>query len=288
MKQIVPPLKPRQLVIYCDESDDKGKFFSHFYGGLAVDDSKREALENELQATKDRLNFQGEAKWSKIGPGHEARYIGLIDAFFDCVANKRIKVRIMFTQNIYSAEDLDDYQTDNQYFILYYHFVKHAFGLQHANPIRDRKLSIQLRFDEFPESRDRCENFKRYLSSLSNFPPFAEARVVFPISEIAQIDSSTHILSQCLDIVLGAMQFKLNDKHKEKPKGARRRGKRTIAKENVYKHINRRIRQIYPNFNVGTNTARPERESTWKHEYRHWNFTPTNAKINKSYTPKRR
>ncbi len=284
----VAQLKPRQLVIYCDESDDKGKYFSHFYGGLAVDDSKREPIEKELQSVKDRLNFQGEAKWSKIGPGHEARYIALVDAFFDLVANKRIKVRVMFMQNIYSAVDLEDYHVENQYFILYYHFVKHAFGLQHANPVRDRKLAVQLRFDELPENKDRCDNFKKYLAGLSNFPPFAEAKIIVPISEIAQIDSRKHILAQCLDIVLGSIQFKLNDKHKEKPEGSRRRGKKTVAKEKVYRHINSRIRQIYPHFNVGTSTARPDQDSTWKHEYRHWSFVPTNARVNKQYKRKRR
>ena len=38
---------------------------------------------------------------------------------------------------------------------------------------------------------------------------------------------------QCLDIVLGAMAFRLNDMHKEKRPDTNRRGKRTIAKEKL-------------------------------------------------------
>ena len=37
-------------MIYCDESDDRGKYFSHFYGGAAVDANKRERIEAPLNA----------------------------------------------------------------------------------------------------------------------------------------------------------------------------------------------------------------------------------------------
>jgi hypothetical protein len=90
------------------------------------------------------------------------------------------------------------------------------------------------------------------------------------------VTSHDHDILQCADIVLGAMQFRLNDKHREKPKDSRRRGKRTIAKERVYRHINQRIRQIYPNFNVGISTGkRGAIESLWEDPYRHWKFVPT-------------
>jgi hypothetical protein len=277
-----PMLRPRQLVIYCDESDDKGKHFSHFYGGAVVDESKRQRIEASLQAVKDSANFQGEAKWTKIGSGHEARYITLIDALFDHLKAREIKVRIMFLQNTYTERDLEDYHIENQYFLLYYQFVKHAFGLQFSNPTKDRKLVVQLRFDELPENADRCKTFKEYLAGMSNFPPFAENRVVFPISEIAQIVSKQHVIAQCLDVVLGSMQFRLNDKHLEKPKDSNRRGKRTIAKERVYKHINKRIRELYPNFNIGISTGQPDVDSRWSHEYRHWRFVPTGAEVDNS------
>jgi len=71
----------------------------------------------------------------------------------------------------------------------------------------------------------------------------------------------------------GAMQFRLNDKHLEKPKGSRVRGKRTRAKEAVYKHINRRVRQLYPGFNIGVSTGTNNDHSMrWHHAYRHWLF----------------
>lgn len=46
------------------------------------------------------------------------------------------------------------------------------------------------------------------------------------------------------------MNFKLNDMDREKMPGTNRRGKRTIAKEKLYKNILKNIRTIYPNFNI--------------------------------------
>lgn len=89
--------------------------------------------------------------------------------------------------------------------------------------------------------------------------------------------SHDHDLLQCLDVVLGAMAFRLNDKHKVKPLDAHRRGKRTIAKEKLYKHILTRIREIYTNFNIGESTdTQGDYANRWRHPYRHWKHIPRN------------
>jgi hypothetical protein len=78
---------------------------------------------------------------------------------------------------------------------------------------------------------------------------------------------------QCLDIVLGAMNFRLNKKHLDKPAGARLRSQKTRAKEKIYKHINKRIHNIYPRFNIGVTTSiHGDPANRWQHRYRHWNF----------------
>jgi hypothetical protein len=90
-----------------------------------------------------------------------------------------------------------------------------------------------------------------------------------------------------LDIVLGAMAFRLNEKHKEIPPGKKRRGKRTVAKEKLYKHILDKIRELYPNFNVGVSTGRLNEGELWKHPYRHWCFEPRNFEIDNSVSKNR-
>ena len=88
---------------------------------------------------------------------------------------------------------------------------------------------------------------------------------------------------QCLDVVLGSMAFRLNDKHKMKPPGKHRRGKRTTAKEKLYKFIHRRNCEIYPHFNIGDTTGRAgDWSNLWKHPYRHWKFIPSVYEIDET------
>lgn len=47
----------KRSIIFCDESDDKGRFYSNFYGGVLIEASKQQAIEAELQACKDGLNI---------------------------------------------------------------------------------------------------------------------------------------------------------------------------------------------------------------------------------------
>jgi hypothetical protein len=71
------------------------------------------------------------------------------------------------------------------------------------------------------------------------------------------------------------MQFRLNDKHRARAPGVNRRGKRTLAKEVVYRHINARIRTLRPGFNIGISTGTDgDRANRWHHPYRHWRFVP--------------
>lgn len=98
--------------------------------------------------------------------------------------------------------------------------------------------------------------------------------------------SEQHVILQCMDVILGAMYFRLNDLHKEKLPGTYRRGKRTIAKHTLYKHINTRIRRIYPGFNIGISTGGTTADK-WNHPYRHWLFTPKQYEIVPEYGKKK-
>lgn len=99
------------------------------------------------------------------------------------------------------------------------------------------------------------------------------------------MNSHGHVILQCLDIVLGSVQFRLNEKHLERQPGARIRAKRTLAKESVYKEINKFIRSIYPNFNIGITTGIDgNRANYWNHSYRHWLFKAQNSSTDLSKT----
>ena len=267
----------RELVIYCDESDISGKHFGNFYGGLLVEAARQQAVENRLKARCTALRLNDEVKWQKISTAYADKYIALMDELFDLVAEGDVKLRIMFTQNYFAPRRLSPEQGEDGFFILYYQFIKHAFGLRYAG-IAGQRTAVRLMFDELPDTLEKRARFKAYLAALDRSPEFRRSGIDLDAGDIAEIDSKRHILLQCVDVVLGAIQFRLNDKHKEKPEGSRKRGKRTIAKERVYRHILARIQLLYPRFNIGRPTSlRDDMANLWGAPYRHWLFVPKDA-----------
>lgn len=269
----------RELVIYCDESDISGRHFANFYGGLLVESVHLAEVEGRIVAVRERLHLRDEVKWQKISHAYADKYIELMNEVFDLAAEGKVKLRVMFTQNYRSPARLTDDQRDMGFFLLYYQFVKHAFGLRHAGN-RDQRMRLRLLFDQLPDTLEKRAQFKGYLAALTRSQEFRDAGIDLSSEAIAEVDSKHHPLLQCVDVVLGAMQFRLNDKHKEKPEGSRTRGKRTIAKERVYRHILARIKAIYPGFNPGVSTGtRSDLANRWRDPYRHWLFVSDNAVV---------
>lgn len=271
-----------EYVIYCDESDSAGRYYGNFYGGLLVRSSELSTVIRELEAKKVGLNLEKELKWQRVTENYLDKYLEFSELLFALIAKDTMKVRIMFTQNIHKAGQYDEYRRENKYFLLYYQFIKHAFGLQYS-PLIDAGARVRVYLDKMPDTREKVESFKDHIESLNKNRALRQNRVQFYKEQIAEIDSKNHVLAQALDIILGAMQFRLNDKHLDKPDGQRTRGKRTIAKEKLYKYINKRIREIHPGFNIGVNTGtKGEIVNRWSHSYRHWLFVPAGAEVDLS------
>lgn len=269
----------KEYLIYCDESDSEGRYFSNFYGGVIVSGSKVAAINRRLNDKKKELNLLGEVKWSKASAPYLEKYQQFIREFFDVVRSGDIRVRIMFRQNANTVSRLTREQIEGAYFRIYYQFVKHAFGLHHR-PEPHTPARLRLLFDEFPETKEAVTQFKGFILGLRDDPKIKRAGFELAFHDIGEIRSHDHVIAQGLDVVLGAMSFRLNDKHKEKPEGSRTRGKRTIAKEKLYKFILTEIRSMKPNFNIGISTGTPNGlEDRWAMPYRHWNFVSTGSKF---------
>ena len=263
-----------EYIIYTDESEKKGRFYSNFYGGVLVRSPDLHPVIVRLEACKTRLNLHGEVKWQKVTENYREKYATLMGAFFDEVEAGRVKVRVMFTQNQYIPTDLSSEQRRAAYHLLYYQFIKHAFGLRFAGG-GSQPIMVRLNMDQLPDNREQNAQFKAYLLGLNRNSAFRVSRIRFRADQIAEVRSHDHVLLQCLDVVLGAMAFRLNDKHKEKPPGQARRGSRTIAKEKLYRLIRTRICSLYPNFNIGETTGKAGNwANLWLHSYRHWKFVP--------------
>lgn len=269
-------------IIFCDESDASGKYYSNFYGGVLVGSSQYDLVTKKLNAEKTRLNLFGEVKWSKVTESYLDKYESLVRVFFHEVHAGHVRVRIMFRQNAHVPVGLSQDQIEGAYFRLYYQFIKHAFGLSH-HPPAGQPVALKLYFDEFPDTREAATQFKGYILGLKDNVKIRQAGFTIAPEDIAEIRSHDHVLSQCLDIVLGAMAFRLNDKHREIPKGEKRRGKRTVAKEKLYKTILAEIRRIKPNFNIGISTGTSP-EERWSAPYRHWCFKPAEVEYREEMT----
>lgn len=269
-----------EFIIYADESESRGRHFSNFYGGALVTSEHIDEVRTIIAAKKKELNFMGEVKWSKITVNYYKKYIELVDCLFDLVAAGKIKLRIMFTQNIMRPRGgLKKEQIENQYAILYYYFIRHAFGLAHC-PRQPSGVKVRVYPDEMPLSKVQFITFRDYLVKLNDRSEFQAKGIWFSKDDITQVVSHDHDILQCLDIVLGAMNFRLNDKHKDRPPGAQRRTRKTSMRFKVYKRINKRIRELYPNFNIGVTTGHGGNYANrWFHPYRHWRFRAKNYVI---------
>jgi len=263
----------KHYIIYADESDKKGRYFSNFFGGVLLKASDRQAISQALQDKKNDLGLKREVKWQYVDASCVDRYIEFIRTYFEFVETSRLKTRIMFTQNMMVPKNLESRHHDEQYFLLYYQFIKHAFGIAHSNPNALDRVYFSILPDKIPESSQDLERFKNYLSRIPDSAMMKGRNLTIRKSDIADVDSEKHVILQGLDLILGSMNSRLNNKLQEKLPGSRLRGKRTRAKEKLYKEINRQIRGIYPNFNVGVSTGTPNGpKDRWSHPYRHWRF----------------
>lgn len=130
-----------EYIVYCDESAKKGKYFGNFYGGAVVNSKQIDKLTSSLNKKKLELNLFGEIKWSKVTESYLEKYVEIMDLFFDYIKISNIKIRIMFKPVCYIANDLTDNQIDNEYYLLYYQFVKWAFGFENCNPLKNKEIS---------------------------------------------------------------------------------------------------------------------------------------------------
>ncbi len=270
----------KSYIIYCDESTCKGKYYSNFYGGALVSNKDFDNVVEILNKKKEELNLFKEIKWTKVTSAYLDKYMEFINLYFELIKKGLIKIRIMFRNNEHEPIGLTEEQELNGFYLLYYQFLKHGFGLKYCNPYKEN-IRLRVYFDKLPNTNEQNKIFKDYIYDLQNLKDFSESNIVIDRSDITDVDSKSHVILQGMDIILGSIQFKLNKENKIVNPETGRRGKKTIAKEKLYNEINRNIRDIYPNFNIGISTGKKGKiENLWIHEYRHWSFIPNSYEGN--------
>jgi len=231
-----------------------------------------------LNKYKQEHGINGEMKWTKVTEPYLEKYIGLIDVFFDLLVEDKLKMRVMFQQNSVSDSVIRGFsreEHDESYFKLYYQFIKHSFGLKYSNK-SCTDIFVRLFFDQFPDKQEKIEKFKQFIHRLQFSQDFLNANLFIRYNDIVEVTSHDHVILQCADIVTGAIFFKLNKKNLATDPLTQRRGKRTKAKEKLYKHIYSRVSELRPRFNIGVSTGLDgDITNRWNNPYMHWLFTPT-------------
>ncbi len=260
------------IYIWLDESDRHGEFYSNFYGGLLVHSRYyREVLER-MRSIVEETGIRDEIKWQKVNEYHYEKYIRLVDLLFDLAKEGKLKIRIFFRHNQYCPTRLTSEERKSDYPMLYYQFIKYAFGLPYAGVGELDALTLYL--DEIPLRQAERDDFISHIRGLAKDHILKKMGLKIAEDSIIEVNSKQHLPLQFMDVILGAICFKLNEKDKLKAEGENKVGKRTIMKLKLYKHINMRIRDIYPNFNIGVTTPIRVNSDSWTQVYRHWSFIP--------------
>ena len=274
----------KMYYVWCDESDSEGAFYSNFYGGILIRSMDLPYVLHRLETRVKELGIdREEIKWQKVNKMMFAPYTRLVDTIFDLLEEDKMKIRIFFRHNKFIPKYLDRRQMNEEYSLLYYQFLKHAFGFIYSNPT-DRIVDLNIALDEMPIDEQEKKKFKGYLVHLSSDEKYKKAKIRVKEENVYEVDSKRFLPLQVVDLILGAICFRLNDKHKQKLPGMRKRGVRTIMKEKLYKHINFRIRQLRRGFNVGVSTGFDEPFEIWDHSYRHWSFVPKDHYVDETRT----
>ncbi len=259
------------IFIWLDESDRHGEFYSNFYGGILVSSKNHHEVMERMRSIVTEVGINDEIKWQKVNEYHYEKYLRVVDELFDLAKEGKLKIRIFFRHNQFTASRLTPEEKKADYQMLYYQFIKFAFGLPYADEELD---SMTLFIDEIPLRQSERNEFIIHIRGMANDPILKGKGLTIAYDGIVEVNSKHHLPLQFMDVILGAMCFKLNEKDKLKTEGENKIGKRTLTKLKLYKHINARIREIYPNFNIGVTTPIRVAADSWTQVYRHWSFIP--------------
>jgi len=183
----------REYILFCDESDAVGDYFSNFYGGVLVGGSKVVEVTARINAVKAAHHLHGEIKWQKVTTNYLEKYKAVMDALFAELKAGSVKLRIMFTQNAHEPTELSDEQRRLSYWLLYYQFVKHAFGFV-AMPRGDVSTHLRVYFDQFPRTGEDAAKFKGFIEASKN--PSNSKRPEFAFAD-KTLPRSTHTIMRC-------------------------------------------------------------------------------------------
>lgn len=248
-----------RYIIIADESTKNGKEYSYFYGGALVLEKDYEFLSSALNKIKETTGL-GELKRTKITEKNYKDYIKVLRLFFALVSTGDIKVRVMFSPN---EELLKLPKRENlTYTKFYYAFIFNAFSIFYAK----KDIRLRLIFDDLPETKEQCENFKNCIVSKVKVNDRADANKVYiDKQQIEEVDSKKHIILQCIDVIVGVFDHFLNT-----PPSELMSTKRAKARSLIFKFVLLQISTLHKNFIINKTTQPIYSHKGWNDKYKHF------------------
>ena len=276
-------MKCRRYILFCDEAfnSQRDLRYHHYYGGLLIDERFVDQLERTLDRLARSSGLSGELKWGKVDARSAEAYMEVAAGFFDELAQGYFRVRVLFLDRYLRPSNLIKRSRQEQFFTLYYLFVTRAFGWSVAPFERDEVLTLRFYLDQLPDAGEARSRFKRFLGSIGSTRRFEGIRLHIPEDGISEIDSRRHRIAQLVDLLIGALGFRMNRLHRTSGRKGTR-GNRTRAKDRVSKAIQDRLRDFGIK-NIGITTGmRGNPLAMWQDPIRLWRLEP------KSFTLERR
>jgi hypothetical protein len=269
-----------EYTLFCDESLDRGPYFSNFYGGVLVNSKNLAAINDRIASVREEheVSSDTELEWKKVSQHRFDAYSAVIAEVFALIREGKLKARIMFRANCDVPINLGKEQKDRRYFLLYYQFLKNGFGLA-SRPRTPGATHLRMVLDRLPEKIESKRDFKKFLRDMCLSQDMLSAQISIPEDGISE-KVGVHYLSDAADILAGAAQFRLNCNHL-----CSEAGKKTEIKISLCTQIDAEIRKEWPYFDHSTNTPLPNTHSSapWEKKYGHWRFVPSQSRFDGSW-----
>ncbi len=248
-----------KYIIVADESTKKGKNYSYFYGGAILLEAEYEFISSVIEDFKSKLGLN-EIKRTKITEKNYKDYIKVLKFFFAFVKSGYIKIRIMFSPN---NQLMNIPKKENVTFTkFYFAFIFNAFSIFYAN----RNIRLRLIFDDLPETKSQCEEFKKCIKAKAKFNQKLNSNKVYiNKQQIEEVDSKKHPILQCVDVITGTIDYYLNT-----PKEELIASKRAKARNEILKFILTQIQGMHENFIITETTSPIYSHKGWLDRYKHF------------------
>ncbi len=179
------------------------------YGGIITPAHNVDAFNALIDTWRVENNMKSEMKWAKVSRNKLDKYISFVDLFFDHAAPEfcHFKSVVLDTPHI-------DYKTHHNgddelaFYKFYYHFLLHKFGPYAATD--DHRLSVFI--DHRSTTRERLSDLRRCLNAGIRK---THGRTCDVVNAVEPRVSHECNLIQLADVLMGAIAYHCNARHKE-------------------------------------------------------------------------